>query len=546
MKIIKRVGIILFFSFLFSLTEASAASMSVSASANYIESGNRVTFYITLNNVAAWDLTGTGYGATTNCSLGDAGVDASGTGSNINKTLSVTCTASSVGQISFSVSGNVSSASGNNIEKTNVSGSKIVVVTAPREKDSNNYLKSIGVTGYTLTPEFNQDTLEYSVDVPATVDKVTLEASAASSYATVSGTGEVEVNEGANSFEIKVTSETGVERIYKVTVNVKDENPIEVSIDGNSYTVMKNAKNLETPSTYEATTVKINDFDIPAFYSETSKYTLVGVKDSKGDTFFAIYDKDKNSYTLYNENKSDQLLLYIRDITSEMDGFVKDKVTINEVSYDCFKSNDGSLTLVYAMNIVTGKEDYYLYDKEENTFLLYDDSLIVSLTNEVNKYKMTILYMAAAIIFLIIVIFGMLLKRSKKKVRVKYPSDEVKVEKISPEIKKNEEVKNKKKNVKEDVKEEAQKMVDKQLEDSTVKNNKDRKNKKKSKDEAIDEVNKASEIIENYEKTIRLSQKELAKKKKEMEEKEKNTEVTMYDIFEDDRKKKSKKKKKKN
>ena len=514
-------------------------SYSVSTTSSYIEAGSKVTASITLSNVKAWNIKIKSYGATSGCDQNIS--DTADT--NITKTISVTCTATSVGQISFVFYGDA--VSSGETEATNIDATKIVVVTAPREKDSNNYLKSIGVTGYTLTPEFNQDTLEYSVDVPATVDKVTLEASAASSYATVSGTGEVEVNEGANSFEIKVTSETGVERIYKVTVNVKDENPIEVSIDGNSYTVMKNAKNLETPSTYEATTVKINDFDIPAFYSETSKYTLVGVKDSKGDTFFAIYDKDKNSYTLYNENKSDQLLLYIRDITSEMDGFVKDKVTINEVSYDCFKSNDGSLTLVYAMNIVTGKEDYYLYDKEENTFLLYDDSLIVSLTNEVNKYKMTILYMAAAIIFLIIVIFGMLLKRSKKKVRVKYPSDEVKVEKISPEIKKNEEVK-KKKNVKEDVKEEAQKMVDKQLEDSTVKNNKDRKNKKKSKDEAIDEVNKASEIIENYEKTIRLSQKELAKKKKEMEEKEKNTEVTMYDIFEDDRKKKSKKKKKKN
>lgn len=513
-------------------------SYSVSTTSSYIEAGSKVTASITLSNVKAWNIKIKSYGATSGCDQNIS--DTADT--NITKTISVTCTATSVGQISFVFSGDA--VSSGETEATNIDATKIVVVTAPREKDSNNYLKSIGVTGYTLTPEFNQDTLEYSVDVPATVDKVTLEASAASSYATVSGTGEVEVNEGANSFEIKVTSETGVERIYKVTVNVKDENPIEVSIDGSSYTVMKNAKTLETPSTYEATTVKINDFDIPAFYSETSQFTLVGVKDSKGDTFFAIYDKDKNSYTLYNENKSDQLLLYIRDITSEMDGFVKDKVTINEMSYDCFKSNDGSLTLVYAMNIVTGKENYYLYDKTENTFLLYNDSLIVSLTSEVNKYKMTILYMAAAIIFLIVVIFGMLLKRSKKKVKVVYPSEGVKVEKISPEMKKDE-AKDKKKNVKEDTKKEAQKMVDKQLADSTEKNIKNKKNKKKSKDEAIEEVNKASEIIENYEKTIRLSQKELAKKKKEMEETEKNTEVTMYDIFEDDRKKKSKKKKKK-
>ena len=329
MKYLKIGLTIIITSLALNLVSVSAAgSVSVSASANYVEEGNRVTFYINLKNVAAWDLTGTGYGATSSCSLGDQGVGDSGTGANVNKTLTVTCKTSSVGQISFNVSGNVSSANGTNIEKVNVNTSKIVVVTEPREKDTNNYLKSIGVTGYTLTPDFNQDTMEYSVEVPNTVDKVTLEAQAASVYASVTGTGEVEVNEGANTFEIKVTSETGVERIYKININVKDENPINIKINNSDYTVMKNVKNIELPSTYEATTVKINDFDIPAFYSSTSGFTLVSVKDSKGDQYFAIYDAENNTYELYNENQSDQLLLYILPITEEKNKFNKTKITI--------------------------------------------------------------------------------------------------------------------------------------------------------------------------------------------------------------------------
>ena len=268
-----------------SVQVVSAASVSVTSSSNVIATGGRVTFYIKINNAASWVLEGSGIGSTTGCSLGDERVGDTGTGKNGNKTLSVTCAASDVGQIAFSVTGSVWD---ENFNETPINVSKGVTVTKPREKDTNNYLQSIGVTGYTLTPEFNQDTMEYSVEVPNTVDKVTLEAVAASGYATVSGTGEVEVNEGANTFEIKVLSETGSERIYKITVNVIDENPIELQINNASYTVVKNAKNVEVPSTFEATTVTIDEMEIQAFYSEVTDFTLVAVKNQTGDVSFAI------------------------------------------------------------------------------------------------------------------------------------------------------------------------------------------------------------------------------------------------------------------
>ena len=90
MKIVKKIGIVSIICLICSTLNVSAAgSASISASANYVEEGNRVTFYINLKNVAAWDLTGQGYGATSGCSLGDQGVGDSGTGSNVNKTLSM-------------------------------------------------------------------------------------------------------------------------------------------------------------------------------------------------------------------------------------------------------------------------------------------------------------------------------------------------------------------------------------------------------------------------------------------------------------------------
>ena len=546
MKIAKKIGIItIIYLALNTLNVSAAGSASISASANYVEEGSKVTFYINLKNVAAWDLTGQGYGATSGCSLGDQGVGDSGTGANINKTLSVTCKTTSVGQVSFSISGNISSANGNNIEKTSVSTSKIVVVTEPREKDTNNYLKSIGVKDYKITPEFNKDTMEYTVDVPATVNKVTIEAEKESSYATVEGTGEKEVDEGANTFEIKVTSETGAERIYKITVNVKDENPINITIDGEEYTIMKNLKNVETPSTYETTTVKINEFDIPAFHSETSGYTLVGVKNSEGKQLLAIYNEEENTYTLYNETKSDQLLLYIMKITEEKEGFIKSTVTINDITYDALKLNENSnYILIYAMDIVTAEKNYYVYDKDNNSYVVYNDELMNMYKTETEKYKQVILYGgvgAIAIIFILLIICMRKPKRSKKKKKEleKREEQEVKIEKIDIQKQKKDE-----EELEREIEEKLSKKEPSKSSKNPTNNNKKKKNPPKTNTEVLDKVNEATKIIEDFEETTALKKEDLKEVKEQNKKTTEELEATMYDLFKEEKPKKRKKKKK--
>ena len=546
MKIAKKIGIItIIYLALNTLNVSAAGSASISASANYVEEGSKVTFYINLKNVAAWDLTGQGYGATSGCSLGDQGVGDSGTGANINKTLSVTCKTTSVGQVSFSISGNISSANGNNIEKTSVSTSKIVVVIEPREKDTNNYLKSIGVKDYEITPEFNKDTMEYTADVPATVNKVTIEAEKESSYATVEGTGEKEVDEGANTFEIKVTSETGVERIYKITVNVKDENPINITIDGEEYTIMKNLKNVETPSTYETTTVKINEFDIPAFHSETSGYTLVGVKNSEGKQLLAIYNEDENTYTLYNETKSDQLLLYIMKITEEKEGFIKSTVTINDITYDALKLNENSnYILIYAMDIVTAEKNYYVYDKDNNSYVVYNDELMNMYKTETEKYKQVILYGgvgAIAIIFILLIICMRKPKRSKKKKKEleKREEQEVKIEKIDIQKQKKDE-----EELEREIEEKLSKKEPSKSSKNPTNNNKKKKNPPKTNTEVLDKVNEATKIIEDFEETTALKKEDLKEVKEQNKKTTEELEATMYDLFKEEKPKKRKKKKK--
>ena len=446
---------------------AAAPTASISVSSSSVTSGQSVTAYVKVNNFTTAQIKIYSAGATTGCSYND--IIQSDTGENITKTIPVTCKASGQGVINISYT---VTALNKNYEQANLSGSKSVSVNPPREKDTNNYLKSIGVTGYTLTPEFNKDVMEYSVEVPNIVDKVTLEASPESGYANISGIGEVEVNEGANVFEIKVTSETGAERIYKVNVNVKDENPINVSIGDANYTIMKNVKNVEAPATYEATTVKIEDMDIPAFYSEVTDFTLVAVKNKTGDVSFAIYNEEKNTYTLYNENVSDQLYLYILSATEEKEGFVKTTLTINDNTYDVLKSENGNTYLVYAMDIYSGEKHYYLYDQKNNSYVLYDEDLFNSFTMEITRYKQVVLAFGGAIIVLLLCIMFLLFKKPKNTKKKAYKEALLKM------------------------KEEEKKRKD------------DDAFKKHTKEDAVEKMNDATKIIEDFESNMETEEKQ--------------------------------------
>ena len=70
----------------------------------------------------------------------------------------------------------------------------------------------------------------------------------------------------------------------------------------------------------------------------------------------------------------------------EKEYFLTGTVTINDVKYDCLKvSKSSEFALFYALNMATGKEDYYLYDSNEQTLQRYDDELITILSKEIQE-----------------------------------------------------------------------------------------------------------------------------------------------------------------
>ena len=170
---------------------------------------------------------------------------------------------------------------------------------ASYSKDNN--LKSlnviVGEESYEINPEFSADVLEYNVTVPTGTTMVNVEAVKNDSKASVDGAGEIEVTEGLNTIPIVVTAQNGDEKTYTLIVNVEDQNPINVAIDGKNYTVVKSATLLTAPASFSETTVQIDGFQIPAFVNDAIDYTLVGLKDEDGKV--ALYRYLDGEYTLF-------------------------------------------------------------------------------------------------------------------------------------------------------------------------------------------------------------------------------------------------------
>lgn len=432
-----------------------AGSASISAPAS-VESGSNVTIKVTLSNVAAWNIKIKASGATDGATKSYA--DATEDAENTTKTFSVTCNSKGAGTITVTVTGDITSADGANkdisltkeitVKEKQVNNSTNNNPSQPTnpstsgttskpntpssggqtssgqttggqtqngqttnekvEKEAEARLAELSVLGYEISPAFNKDTQEYFVEVPLTQENVTIDAKTLGSKAQIQGTGNYEVKEGNNVFEIVVTAENGETKTYKLNVAVVDKNPIIATINQKQYTVVKQAKLLKKLNLYEETTIKINDIEVPAFKNETNKLIIVGIKNENNQILYATYNDGK--YDIYTEVTSKNLLLYITE--GKLEGYKKTSVTINEKQYSAYEIND-RFVVVYAMNVNNGEYGYYKYDKKDETFQYYE--IDKAEQKEINVFA--VISVILGILLVISIIAQIVINKKKLKIK---------------------------------------------------------------------------------------------------------------------------------
>ena len=441
-KAVKYLSLIIC-TFIISINYVKAASYDVTVTSKTVTVGNSVTLTIKGNDLAGrFDLSSSN-SSVASLSKNSLFID--------NNSTSITITAKSVGTATITIIPTDVTAYDNNT----ITGNKTITITVKdkptsnpstggnnsgtttnttptKKKSTNNYLSSLTIEGYTLDKEFKKDETEYSIMVENDVNKIKINAQLDDSSAKVTGIGEVEVKEGINKLEIKVTAENGSTRIYTLNVTVKELNPIEVTINKKKYTIIRKEGELEPPENYEKSSIKIGEEEVLCYINKNTKNIIIGLTDEKGVSKFYSYNEKTKEYTLYNGYNIGGMKINILEMPEELipKGYIKVSFNYNNNKLDGYqyikknqpyaadeKIKGSDFYLIYGINEKTGEKTLYVYDKLEGTIQRFNSDLVEAYNDENNKYFMYMLISLALLAVSIITLSIVLIKQKKNKTR---------------------------------------------------------------------------------------------------------------------------------
>ncbi len=441
-KAVKYLSLIIC-TFIISINYVKAASYDVTVTSKTVTVGNSVTLTIKGNDLAGrFDLSSSN-SSVASLSNNSLFIDKNST--------SITITAKSVGTATITIIPTDVTAYDNNT----ITGNKTITITVKdkptsnpstggnnsgtttnttptKKKSTNNYLSSLTIEGYTLDKEFKKEETEYSIMVENDVNKIKINAQLDDSSAKVTGIGEVEVKEGINKLEIKVTAENGSTRTYTLNVTVKELNPIEVTINKKKYTIIRKEGELEPPENYEKSSIKIGEEEVLCYINKNTKNIIIGLTDEKGVSKFYSYNKETKEYTLYNGYNIGGMNINILEMPEELipKGYIKVSFNYNNNKLDGYqyikknqtyaaddKIKGSDFYLIYGINEKTGEKALYVYDKLEGTIQRFNSDLVEAYNDENNKYFMYMLISLALLAVSIITLSIVLIKQKKNKTK---------------------------------------------------------------------------------------------------------------------------------
>ncbi len=258
-------------------------------------------------------------------------------------------------------------------------------------------LKSLNVSGYTLTPRFNKNTTVYSMNVGSNITGLKVTAVPTDSNAKVTVTGNSNWKEGVNTIKITVTAPSGAEKIYTVNVTKKGT--------GNTTTTTKSSDNFlkslsvsngeispkfdKNNNSYSLeVSSDVNKLDLSAIASDSkSKVNITGNENLKignniinievqaEDGSIRIYTLNVNKSDKSSNNKLSDIIVKDYPIDFEKDKYEYDITVpsdVDELKIDVTKENKNSkVEITGNKNLKEGNNTVLIKVTDENGFTQY-------------------------------------------------------------------------------------------------------------------------------------------------------------------------------
>ena len=260
-----------------------------------------------------------------------------------------------------------------------------IIVT--KEASDNNYLKSLTVDNYNL--DFDKEKEEYSLTVENEIDKIKVTGTVEDELSTVSGNGIYRLKTLENEISIKVLSESGKERYYKIIINRKQNS-------NNNLLMINFDKDVILSPSFDKDTLKYT-VNVPYSISELSINGVPEVSTTivNGNGTYKL-NVGENIYnlTLTSEDNTEKTyeIKVIRDENDSLDlkylnvreGKLSPEFNKNVVNYETDVTNDiNSLTIDYELDNVNNNVEI---SGNEN-FIVGENEVIIKISNSKGKEK---------------------------------------------------------------------------------------------------------------------------------------------------------------
>lgn len=233
-----------------------------------------------------------------------------------------------------------------------------IKVNAKKTASTDAYLKSLKTSPADLSPAFDKNVYEYSINVNNQTENLIIDAVPEDDKATVTTAGNESLKEGENKVIVSVLAESGNIIEYIINVN-REEAPDKAAVTGEATATPGAAQN----------TFKILESNGEQYAVYNGRYKLV--------------DPDSN--------------------VKIPDGYVRKNMTIAGVTITVYvpaDQTDREFVLIYAENS-SGEDGFYQYDTVEKTLQRYTPAGVNS--DQISRYKANLNKAAIIIAFLSVI-----------------------------------------------------------------------------------------------------------------------------------------------
>lgn len=394
MKLFKKSAILLFAlllimsSFVFSASAAKSAVLYFSK--NTVEVGDKVTVTVSVNpNEAMYgvqfyleyddEVLKYQSGSAGSAKAGVLEVVESPAGDKSVK-YNFTFTAIKVGSSAITVKDCVYGALGSagSVEKSfGGASAKLTVKDVALSNNAN--LKSLKVSGYSLSPNFSASKTSYTLKVPYETTKINISATTADKNAKVTGvSGNSGLKVGKNAVTVTVQAQNGTQKVYTINVTRLEENTtstdqeveeststdIETSIGGTNHIILTKLPKDILFKGFTVEPTNINGFEIETAVDADGNFRLFYLQAPESDELVPyLYDEEldefeKLKYTI----KNDRVYIFC--------DFPED-FTPGDTQYDSNIDIDGNLVKCYSDTNSEMADFHYVYCYSNGVFSVY-------------------------------------------------------------------------------------------------------------------------------------------------------------------------------